>query len=390
MQQHRRGGPIIAVIVTLSVIVALGFVRAASQLGSATTLHTTSLAGQAATATPTTTASGASPSGLPSLHIQGTQFVDDTGTTVRLIGATRQSLEYLCHGDGHFGATDFAAMRRWGMNVVRIPLSSEFWANAGGDCPDYRQTVTQAVNAAEGAGLYVILDLQWDAPFDTAYDRTHGGVQCPLPDTGKDLGLWRDLATIYAHDGAVLFDLFGEPHDTTWAAWQNGGTVTGGCYLINRNGGQYAAASYTAIGMRELVTQVRALAPNTILILSGLDWGYNLGGIGDGVGLNVPNIVYGTHPFNYASKAPSLWPHDFGDLAATHAVIATEFGSYDCGTAYISQAIQYFNARGMSWLAWSWSPGDCSGPSLLADWSGTPSQPYGAYIQQQMLKAAGA
>src|SRR5262249_38809054 len=151
--------------------------------------------------------------------------------------------------------------------------------------------------------------------FDTDHDRIYGGVQCPLPDTGKDVALWRDLATIYGHDGRVLFDLFGEPHDTTWTVWQNGGTINGGCYVLNHDGDQVENESYVAIGMSALVTQVRTLAPDTILILSGLDWGYTLAGIGKGIGVNDPNVVYGTHPFDYVSKRPSLWPKDFGKLA---------------------------------------------------------------------------
>ncbi|MBA3822778.1 MAG: cellulase family glycosylhydrolase [Ktedonobacterales bacterium] len=381
MQQHRRGGPIIATILVLAVIVSLGVVRAATQLGTTVTRHTTATLTQATSLVPTATPQGL----LPGLQVQGTQFVDATGKTVRLIGATRQSLEYLCRGDGHLNPADFAAMRSWGMNVVRLPLSSEFWANAGGDCPDYRTTVTQTIYNAESAGLYVIADLQWNAPFDTAYDRTHGGVQCPLPDNGKDLAFWHDLATIYAHDGAVLFDLFGEPHDISWTSWQHGTTITAGCYIVNPSGEPQEQVSYTGVGMRDLMAQVRTIAPNNIIILSGLNWGYDLGGISSTA--NESNVVYGTHPFDHSDKQPADWSRAFGNVAQGHAVIATEFGSYDCKTEYIRQAIAYFNAHNMSWLAWAWDAGDCHGPSLLADWSGTPSQPYGAFVQAAMLKA---
>jgi endoglucanase len=383
MQQHRRGGPIIAAILVFAVIVSLGLVRAATQLGATATNHTTAqLTGTASAATATPTATPQS-----GLHVVGTQFVNGSGNPVRLIGATRQSLEYLCHGDGHFTAQDFAAMRRWGMNAVRLPLSSEFWANAGGACPDYRTTVTSAVFNAESAGLYVVLDLQWDAPFDTAYDRTHGGVQCPLPDSDKDVAFWHDLATIYAHDSSVLFDLFGEPHDATWESWQHGTTITKGCYIVNPAGAPQEKVAYTGTGMLDLVTQVRASAPHNIIILSGLNWGYDLSGISAST-FPGDNIVYATHPFNHSDKQPMDWGRAFGNLAQTRPVIATEFGSYDCQTNYISQAIAYFNVRNMSWLAWAWDAGDCKGPSLLADWSGTPSQPYGAFIQAAMLKAA--
>jgi endoglucanase len=395
MQQQRRGWQVILVIALLAVLTTIGVVRAVAQVSAQSQAHanvtTTTTVNTSPNATPmnTPTATATPTPLLPGLHVDGTRFVNDAGQTVRLVGASRQSLEYLCHGDGHFGLADFQAMRAWGMNAVRISLSSEFWSGAGGNCTDYHTTVAQAVFNAESAGLYVILDLQWDAPFDTAYDRTHGGVQCPMPDAQRDVQFWRDLATIYANDHAVLFDLFSEPHDVSWDTWLHGGTITGGCYIINGAAGAGVEnMTYQAIGMQALVNDVRAIAPQNILILSGLNWGYDLSGISQGYAVQGTNLVYGTHPFNYANKQPGDWAHDFGDLAMHVPVLATEFGSYDCATGYIGTAISYFDQHQMSWLAWAWNVGDCGGPSLLANWDGTPTQPYGAYIQAQVQAMA--
>jgi len=36
--------------------------------------------------------------------------------------------------------------------------------------------------------------------------------------------------------------------------------------------------------------------------------------------------------------------------------------------------LEWADSRGLSYLAWSWLPGDCAGePALLRDWDGTPS-----------------
>jgi hypothetical protein len=129
----------------------------------------------AATATPTAVAD---PNGV---SVQGTQLYHQ-GRAITLIGFNRTSLEYSCTGDDHLKLADFQAMRVWGANVVRLPTSSEFWANAGGACPTYRATVQRVVASARAAHLFVILDLQWSAPFDLPGDRTRGGVQCPMPD----------------------------------------------------------------------------------------------------------------------------------------------------------------------------------------------------------------
>ncbi len=368
----------IAVVVSVCAIAVVIIPRAGVSLPHAIAPQTTPTT--APPAVPTVTP--------PTLHVQGTHLVDVAGQIVTLRGVSRSSLEYSCAGDGHFNQSDFLAIRSWGANAVRLTLSSEFWANAGNNCPAYHSTVAQAVANAEAAGLYVVLDLQWNAPLNTLRDRVTGGAQCPMPDSTKDLTFWRDLATIYSNDPLVFFDLFGEPHNVSWQTWRNGGPIAHAeCYLISRTGGIEVGA-YQSVGMSTLVRSIRTLAPQNIIIISGLDWGYQL----DELPLYAipgPNIMYGTHPFDYAGKQPTNWPTDFGDMTKTFPIIATEFGSYDCGTRYTHAAIAYFTAHQMSWMAWTWSVEDCSGPGLLADWSGTPSQPYGAYIYQQMRAANG-
>jgi endoglucanase len=323
------------------------------------------------------------------LSIQDTRFYSQ-GRAITLVGVNRSSLEYSCTGDDHLTLADFQAMRQWGANVVRLPTSSEFWANAGGACPAYRETVQRVVANARAAHLFVILDLQWSAPFDLPADRTRGGVQCPMPDTGKDLAMWKDIATLYRNDTGVVFDLYGEPYDITWSTWLNGATITEGCYIIGGPSLAKEKGTYQAIGMRELVRQVRAIAADNVIIVAGITWGYDLSGILSGFAIEGRNIVFDSHPFNYGNKQPGDWYRAFGHTATRYPVIVGEFGSYDCGTSYIEQAISYFNSHHISWLSWSWQTGACSGPSLLSDWSGKPSVPYGSFIQRQMLAVAAA
>src|SRR5260221_8419483 len=116
--------------------------------------------------TPTLRVPTPTPAPPVGVTVQGARFASQ-GRVVTLVGVNHSSLEYSCAGDGHFTPADFQAMRGWGMNVVRLPLSSEFWANAGAICPGYRATVAQAVANARAAHLLVILDLQLSAPFDS-------------------------------------------------------------------------------------------------------------------------------------------------------------------------------------------------------------------------------
>ncbi|HEU5379721.1 MAG TPA: glycoside hydrolase family 5 protein [Ktedonobacteraceae bacterium] len=319
------------------------------------------------------------------LRVEGTHIVNADDEVMMLIGASRSSLEYSCTGDGHFQLSDFEAMRSWGMNTVRIPLSSAFWANLDGACPNYHQTVEAAVSNAEAAGLYVILDLHWNAPFSLPQDATGGGGQYPMPDTGKDVAFWEDIATHYHSDPAVIFELFNEPHQVSWNTWYWGGPVW--TQLYDGVTVEDQTGSYQAIGMQDLVNKVRAIAPDNLISITGVYWGFDLSGLLQDYALQASNIVYSTHPYDYGDKQLINWPDAFGDVADQVATISTEFGSYDCESGYVAQAIAYFEAHMMSWIAWNWSPDACSDPSLLADWSGTPNYPYGAFIRLKMIQS---
>jgi endoglucanase len=358
-----RGAVVLGVIATI-LFGMLSASRGASSVRVAATAATT------ATLAPTPTPDIA-------LAVSGTQIVRG-GQRITLLGAARYSLEFECRGDGHFQLADFLAMRSWGMNTARIPLSSAFWRNLDGKCPDYRATVAQAVANAEQAGLYVILDLQRDAPFNLPQDAITGGAQCPLPDH-YDVAFWQQVARTYRNDPHVLFDLFGEPYNVSATQWAHGGWITTACFPIAAR-----AMTYQAVGMPELAAQVRAIAPHNLIILSGLGWGYDLSAI---TPVHLPGILYGTHPWNHVViQQPADWPRAFGNTAQHLPVIATEFGAYDCQTGYIAAEIAYFERLRMSFLAWAWTPGNCG--DLIANWAGTPTRPYGQYIREQMLQAA--
>ena len=382
--RHRRI-LIVCALVLLPVISFDGFIALAKMLGTLPSDAQTSQ--RPPTPSPKHTIEAAIPRPtFSALRVQGTHIVDANNEIVMLIGAAHSSLEYSCAGDGHFQLADFQSMRSWGMNTVRIPLSSAFWANLDGACPNYRQTVEAAVSNAEAAGLYVMIDLHWNAPFTRPQDATGGGGQYPMPDTGKDVAFWEDIATLYHADPAVIFELFNEPHHVSWATWYWGGPVW--TPLYDGVSIEDQAGTYQAIGMQDLVAKVRAIAPDTLISIPGVYWGYDLSGVEQGYALQASNIVYATHPYDYGDKQLVDWPYAFGDIADQVATISSEFGSYDCQNSYITQAIGYFETHQMSWIAWNWSPGACSNPSLLADWSGTPTAPYGSFIRLKMIQAA--
>jgi hypothetical protein len=65
-------------------------------------------------------------------------------------------------------------------------------------------------------------------------------------------------------------------------------------------------------------------------------------------------------------------------------VILTEFGdrSGSCSTATSTTVVDFADQNRISWTGWGWWVMDCAFPSLIADWTGTPT------AQGAVVKAA--
>ncbi len=305
------------------------------------------------------------------------------GMPHQFVGVDRPSLEWASGGD-NISVDDFRTMAGWGANVVRIALNQDFWlTDAALYDSTYRSTVDQAVRWAEAAQLDVILDLHWSDAGDltvtsTAAQGPGNSSQQQMADLNS-VQFWREVADAYKGDGHVLFELYNEPHGIGWDVWLNGGQ----------------AGRYTAAGMQQLYDAVRGTGANNVVIAGGLDWAYDLSGVApSGAYVHGYNVMYATHPYLTSGAAPSGWEGSFGHLETTDfaPVIATEFGDGrkgQCTGDYDQQLLSFAGKHNkMSWTAWAWfpatSPGDpqgCSFPSLILDWSGTPS------VQGVVIKA---
>ena len=285
-------------------------------------------------------------------------------------GVDRPSLEWDSAGEWNdsegIPRSDFAAMASWHANVVRIALNQDFWlSGAALHDPNYPNTVDRAVKDAEASGLDVILDLHWSDRGDlTASVAGQGQGQSGHADQQQMADLnskqfWTELASKYASDGHVLFELYNEPHDISWDVWLHGGTV----------------GNYQAVGMQDLYDAVRATGANNVVIAGGIGWAFNLSGVSANR-IQGYNIMYATHP--YSPQDPQTqWDSKFGYLATQDIapVIATEFGdgSDNCTGAWDTNLTQYGDARHISWTAWAWWTAGCSFPALISDWNYTPT-----------------
>jgi endoglucanase len=328
-------------------------------------------------------ATAAAPNGY---SVIGNQIYDPGTCKPTLFhGATRPALQWSPGGDDRFVkiGDDVAAIRSWGANVVRLPISQTFWlaGNKQYD-PTYRDRVVDAVKKARALGLAVILDNHASDRGDVQFSGTPDGQQ--MPDLNISVPFWKDVAATFKDDGGVILELYNEPHEITWDMWLNGGDIPTGPHYP---GGPVREA-YRAVGMQQLYDAVRGAGAKNLVLIGGTHWGYFLDGVPTHR-VNGYNIVYSAHPYDWPDKQPDTWESSFGMLTATDPVIIGEFGAYDCSKlSYYRAVLDYADRKGMSWIAWAWwtpppvSAGYsaaqraeeiCHFPALITDWDGTPS-----------------
>ena len=344
-----------------------------------------------ASASPTSTGTGTASAAAPQLHVSGNKLVDANGNTVVLHGMDRSGTEYECvQGSGIFdGPSDQAsitAMKSWGpVNAVRVPLNEACWngesyvdsAYAGST---YQQAIVNYVNLLNSNGIVAILDLHWT---DGAYTGSSSGCssaeavcQKPMPDAAEAIPFWASVAQTFKGNDAVIFDLFNEPYasratgDTTtgWTCWLDGGTCSG--------------IGYQVAGMQQMVNAVRSAGANNVLMLGGEEYSNDLTEWlqyeptdPDG------NLVASWHSYNFNTcGSQSCWTSEIAPVIAKVPLVPGEIGENDCGGSYIDSLTSWLTSEGTGFLAWTWDDwtGDCSGgPTLITDYTGTPTA-YGA------------
>jgi hypothetical protein len=212
----------------------------------------------------------------PVIAVNGNRFINAAGNTVELVGTNISGLELqssLWAGISGLSSAQWQALAStWSqlgqtINVIRLPLNSYSWLNltcvdpgsgdagndyqANGDgtfTPDpmsaYQGDVEQTVTAITRAGLYVILDLQWDAP-----NNASGQPMCPVgqpafASADHAPAFWTSVANAFQGNAAVIFELFNEPFgDNVYGngVIQSGNTYTPGPdATVMANGGSWA------------------------------------------------------------------------------------------------------------------------------------------------------
>jgi endoglucanase len=330
--------------------------------------------------------------------VQGNQIIGADGTPYIFHGIGLDGFEFNCIGDGFTDPAHLAFLgpgnssssgTYWFANTVRLPLSETLWLHGSTSqscsAAQYQLYVKKTVDALTAMHMNVIIALMWS---DAGGQAPAAGWEMPDADS---VTFWKQVAPVYASYSNVLFELYNEPHPASpsvanpYQCWQSGCQVTGDKTIGN------TPYTYTAVGMQALVNAVRGTNANNLILVAGINWGYDLSHLSQ-YPITGSNIVYDTHPYPYSQKnMPSEWDTAFGYLTSTYPVMSAEFGEYDCGYSFVSMAVSYFDAHGMGWIGWSWyvtGANGCGYPQLISNYQGTPLASMGSFIRQKLLNYA--
>jgi endoglucanase len=321
---------------------------------------------------------------LPSLHVVGNRIYDND-TPVQFTGVHRAGTEYSCvHGTGIFdGPSDTASIqgiKTWTRaNAVRVPLNEDCWLGingvpaqyAGGN---YQTAIAGYVTLLLENGLYPILDLHWSAG---------GGqlatAQAAMPDQDHSVTFWSQVAAAFKGNLGVAFDLFNEPDPgggqetaDAWRCWRDGTSAAG-------DGGSCSGIGYNAAGMQTLLSAVRSAGANNLVLLAGV------------VAANAVSQWTVYKPDDPANNVAVSW-HVFADrpcsstscfdakvapVAQLYPVVATQLGESDCQGTFITTAMGWLDGQQQGYVAFTWDTWSGNCESLISDYTGTPTTPYG-------------
>lgn len=275
---------------------------------------------------------------LPALATRDNKIIRrEDGEPIRLRGVNRSGLEYANLGANITEQQIGHIVSEWGSNIIRLPFNQDWALNGRADftAEQYLQSIDQVIAWTSSLGAYTLLDLQWI--------NTEVKI-APLPDFNSPR-LWRTLAERYRNEPSVLYDLYNEPHDTTAADWRYWATL--------------------------LTDTIRAVHPEALIFISGLDWGYDL----RNVQIEARDVVYSTHVYPW--KTSPKWDRAFGDLADEVPVFAGEWGGRNDHLDWGSWLVSYLNELDIGWTAWSW----VDDPHLQFDGVATP---FGALVKNAL------
>ena len=265
-------------------------------------------------------------------------------------------------------------MLAWRINTVRLPLNETCWLGINGLAPmasgrAYQDAIRRFVSMFRSHGLYVVLDLHWNAPGGGI-----GRTQLPMADADHSPGFWSSVADAFKDDTGVVFELYNEPYIKTenamttdpWECWSKGCTM---------KASTPGSGSWKSAGMQDLVDAVRATGARNVLVVGGLSYANDLSGwLAHAPHDPLRQLVAGLHVYNFAwpCNSKACWATAVAPVAEQVPVLTGELGENDCAHGFVDDFMGWADERGVSYLGWAWNVWDCrSGPALISDYDGT-------------------
>jgi hypothetical protein len=272
-------------------------------------------------------------------------------------------------------------MQTWGINAVRIPLNEDCWLGINGVSPaysgaNYQQAIVAYVDLLVASGMYPIVDLHWNAPGSQL-----AVGQEPMADADHAPAFWTSVAQTFQSYGSVILELYNEP-------WTDNNQDTTAAWSCWRDGGSCPSVSFEVAGMQTLVNVVRATGATNFLLLGGVEYSNALtqwlaykpsdplNNLGAAWHVYQGNLCSDTSCFDQAPAA----------VAASYPIVATEIGDTSCDGTFLTMVMQWLDAQGQSYSAWTWDTfgSACANYSLISDYSGTPNGAYGQAYQAHL------
>lgn len=284
---------------------------------------------------------------LPLIRVEGNKFVNSRGDTVLFRGLSISDPDKI-ERQGHWNKVHFEKVKEMGAMIVRIPVHPVAWRERTPE--KYLDLLDQAVEWCTDLGMYIIID--WHSIGNLGMEL----FQDPMYITSKSetYQFWRTIAQHFSGNNTVAFyEIFNEPTiyrgqlgSLPWSEWKK----------INEN----------------IIGLIRAFDTETIPLVAGLDWAYDLAPLHDDP-INAEGIGYVTHPYANKRSQPwePKWEENFGFAAEKYPVVATEFGlggfpGQTSDDDYGDRIINYLESRDISWMCWVYDPEWF--PRMLKSW----------------------
>lgn len=306
---------------------------------------------------------------LPFISVEGKNFVNKNGEVVIFRGVSTSDPDKL-EKEGKWNEELFRVLKEWNVNIVRFPIHPMAWRERGEET--YLKLVDDGIKWAEENDMYVILD--WHSIGNLRTEL----YQNPMYNTTKTetFRFWRTIAKRYKGNSTVAFyELFNEPT------------------RYNGELGKITWLQHKKL-MEEIIFIIYAHDENVIPLVAGFNWAYSLTDV-KFEPIAYPNVAYVTHPYPQKREKPWVekWEKDWGFVADQYPIMASELGFMKedgpgahipvivKDTEYGETIVEYFNKKGISWVAWVFDPK--WSPQLIENWDFKPTM-QGKFFKTKM------